>query len=84
MFCFNTIVPILILVALGMANLRYRKERSIRLRLAALGLCTAFAVSCYSLVPLGMARVSSPWIGVTAIFCWMKGLLYLSFLVEMT
>ncbi len=83
-FCFNVAVPVLILFVLGTANLRYRKERSIHLRLASLGLSTAFAVSSYALVPFGLARVSSLWVGATAFFCWLSGLLYLSFLVEMT
>jgi PAS domain S-box-containing protein len=84
LFCVNAVFPAFVLFALGAANLFSRKERSIHVRLAALGMCSACAIACYEAVPLGFVRLSDLWVCVTAFFGWMTGLLYLSFLIEMT
>ena len=84
LFCVNAVFPALVLLALGAANLFTVKERSIHARLAALGFCAAAAITCFEAVPLGLAGWTDPWVFATAFFCWMTGLLYLSFLIEMT
>ena len=84
LFCVNAVFPALVFLALGAANLFYRKERSIHARLAALGICSALAIACHEAVPLGLIGWTDLWVCVTAFFCWMTGLLYLSLLIEMT
>ncbi len=84
LFCFNTVVPAGILAILAVVNFYFRKERSIHLRLSATGIAVTLSILCYSAVPLGFCEWTDFWIGLTSLFCWLSGLLYLSFLVEMT
>jgi len=83
-FLFGIGAPIAILFAAALANLLYRKERTIQYRLAALGFSVALGIAARGAVVLGLCEWTTFWVLVTAFFCWMSGLLYLSFLIEMT
>lgn len=84
MFFLNTLSAIVVILITSFANLLYRERMSLQYRMLALGLCLTAAMSAYSLFYMGFVTFNSLFLGVYSFLCWMSGLLYLSFMVDMT
>jgi hypothetical protein len=84
LFCINTLTAIFVILATSFANLLYRDRISLQYRMMALGLSLTATMCIYCLYYLGIVPFSGVFLGVYSFFCWMSGLLYLSFMVDMT
>jgi len=84
MFCINTLTAIFVILATSFANLLYRERTSLQYRMLALGLCLTATMGVYCLYYLEIVPFTVAFLGVYSGLCWLSGLLYLSFMVDMT
>ncbi len=83
-YLLNTSCALVILFVTSLLNLFPRDRKQLNARLSALGFSIVAAIVSYSAWHWGCLPDTEPVTALFAFFCWMSGLLYLSFLVDMT
>ncbi len=83
-FFLNAVLALALLVAISLMNLLSRDRKTLKRRLGALGLSLSLSVALYSAYHLKLVAATPLNVGSFAFSCWLSGLLYLSFLIDMT